>query len=178
MTPAAQRWAAAWVLALVGCTAPPTVGLAACPVLEGVVDRVVDGDTVRVFLNGDAARSTPVRLLGVDAPERCQAGGSEATRFVQNQLPAGTRVRISNACRPDRYGRLLGTLTSSTGSLNEALLDAGLVWHWTGSQPAGQPRGDAGYATRQTQAQQQRRGVFAHETAQSPSDFRRQHGPC
>ncbi|MEJ7138104.1 thermonuclease family protein [Amphibiibacter pelophylacis] len=170
-------------LARASARTPP---LAACPLRWATVDRVSDGDTIRVWLDGEPAartasgkpRSTSVRLLGLDAPETCQSGGAQATQALRGWLPPGRRIALTNACQADRYGRLLATVHLDGLSVNAALLDAGLAWHWTGSQPTGQPRGDTGFASRQARAQQQRLGVFADPLAQSPWDFRRTHGPC
>ena len=59
---------------------------------RGVVERVVDGDTVDVRLNGAVTR---VRLLNVDTPETVdpnrpvQCLGPEASAFLASTLPAG-----------------------------------------------------------------------------------------
>lgn len=79
------------------------------------VDRVVDGDTVRVFL-GDESES--VRLIGVDTPETVHPRqpveyfGREASAFTKRLLD-GERVhlvpdaRSSSELERDRYGRVL-----------------------------------------------------------------------
>jgi micrococcal nuclease len=85
---------------------PPTPGTA-------VVDRVVDGDTVRVRLAGrDGTES--VRLIGIDTPETHGPGGlrecfgKEASARAAELLPRGTTVRlVRDAEARDRYGRLL-----------------------------------------------------------------------
>lgn len=73
--------------------------------------RVVDGDTVRVRLDGT---EEAVRLIGIDTPETHGPGGlrecfgQEATRRVEALLPKGTRVRVVRDVEPrDRYRRLL-----------------------------------------------------------------------
>jgi micrococcal nuclease len=74
------------------------------------VQRVVDGDTIRVSLGG---RSEPVRYIGVDTPEsrkpdtpvQCFArrAAAENARIVR-----GERVRlVFDVERRDRFGRLL-----------------------------------------------------------------------
>lgn len=75
------------------------------------VVKVVDGDTVRVRIDG---AEESVRLIGIDTPETHGRGGlrecfgKEATRRTQALLPAGTRVRlVRDAELRDRYGRLL-----------------------------------------------------------------------
>lgn len=69
--------------------------------------RIVDGDTIRVIWHGE---NMPVRLLGIDAPERMQPGGKESTECLQ-QLLADTGVVDlefeNDTPRRDSLGRLL-----------------------------------------------------------------------
>lgn len=76
-----------------------------------VVDRVVDGDTVRLRTAGT------VRLIGVDTPEAVkprspvECYGPEASAATRRLLPAGTAVRlVYDVERRDRYGRTLAYL--------------------------------------------------------------------
>jgi micrococcal nuclease len=89
------------------------------------VERVVDGDTVRLRGIG------PVRLIGIDTPEthggRTECFGPEATRYVEGLLPRGAEVRYVVGEDPrDRYGRLLVYLYTPDGAaLNHVLVSAG-----------------------------------------------------
>jgi micrococcal nuclease len=76
------------------------------------VERVVDGDTVVIRLDG---RSVKVRLIGVDTPETVdprrpvQRFGHEASDFLR-RLVEGRTVRVEHepaGVRQDRYGREL-----------------------------------------------------------------------
>jgi micrococcal nuclease len=72
---------------------------------EASVVRVIDGDTIVV------SRDIHVRLIGVDTPETTggvQCFGPDATRYMNELLPPGTRVRlVYDVDRLDRYGRTL-----------------------------------------------------------------------
>jgi endonuclease YncB( thermonuclease family) len=77
----------------------------------GNVVKVVDGDTLKVRVDGVGIRS--VRLIGIDTPEtygRAECGGRKASRRMRELAPVGSRVVLvsdpSQADR-DRYGRLL-----------------------------------------------------------------------
>jgi micrococcal nuclease len=96
------------------------------------VERVVDGDTLRVSVDG---RSRAVRLLGIDTPEThrpatpLECGGREATARMEALAPPGTRVQLlsdPSQDRVDRYGRLLAYVRLPSGRLaEEAQLEAG-----------------------------------------------------
>ena len=80
---------------------------------EATVDRVVDGDTVRVRLAGRPDTES-VRLIGIDTPETHGPGGlrecfgQEASARLAELLPGDTEVRlVRDAEARDRYGRLL-----------------------------------------------------------------------
>jgi endonuclease YncB( thermonuclease family) len=66
------------------------------------VARVIDGDTIEV------TGGTRVRLIGVDTPEPGDCFGGDATRYANELLPAGTRVRlVYDVERLDSFGRTL-----------------------------------------------------------------------
>lgn len=84
----------------------------ALPADVGVVDDVVDGDTIDVRIGGSTER---VRLIGIDTPEVAHDDGSpaecfgpEAQEFTRSVLPPGTEVRLTrDVVGRDDYGRLL-----------------------------------------------------------------------
>jgi micrococcal nuclease len=78
---------------------------------EAVVERVVDGDTVVLQLQGG---TESVRLIGVDTPETVkpdtpvQCYGPEASAHLHELLPEGTQVRVARDEEArDHFGRLL-----------------------------------------------------------------------
>ncbi|WP_433876250.1 thermonuclease family protein [Sinomonas atrocyanea] len=118
-------------LALVGALA--ATGLAACS-SDGSVDakvvRVVDGDTFEAEYGG---QTKTVRLLNVDTPEtkhpnkivECQ--GPEATRFLQEKLPAGKSVRLRfDQEGTDKYNRVLAATFLGEELVNASIARAGL----------------------------------------------------
>ena len=87
---------------------------------RGRVVYVPDADTVDVRLDG---AQTPVRVIGVDAPEVAHDGrpaacyGDRAGAFVRSALD-GRRVRlVPGVERHDRYGRLLAAVIPVDGPL-------------------------------------------------------------
>jgi micrococcal nuclease len=99
--------------AIVGVLAATTRhdGAASLPPDVGVVEWVIDGDTVDIDIGG---REERVRLIGIDTPELHTETGApecmapEAREFSASQLPAGTEVRLErDVVGRDDYGRLL-----------------------------------------------------------------------
>ena len=105
----------------------------ATPVSSGVVEDVIDGDTVDLTIGG---RTERVRLLGVDAPESVapqvpeQCYGREASDALTELIPPGSVVEISRDVEArDRYGRLLLYLVRADDGLfvNLWLVETGLA---------------------------------------------------
>ena len=96
--------------------------------LEGVVVRVVDGDTIHVRFGEGIEK---VRYIGVNAPEIHnprlgeQPGGREAWD-VNRSLVAGRRVQLELDVRArDRYGRLLAYVWVGDTMVNAELVARG-----------------------------------------------------
>ena len=83
---------------------------AGSPPAAGVVDRVVDGDTVIVRSGGDDLR---VRLLGIDTPETVDPNrpvgcfGPQASAYTKHLLTGRTVSLVYDRELHDRYDRLL-----------------------------------------------------------------------
>jgi micrococcal nuclease len=97
--------------------------------VTATVDRVIDGDTLRVNIDGEVKT---IRLLLVDTPESVhptkpvQPFGIEASSFVKKLLPAGTKVEVEyDKSKEDKYGRLLAYIWLDDKMLNETLLEEG-----------------------------------------------------
>ena len=97
----------------------------------GVVEWVIDGDTVDVEIAGSEER---VRLLGVNTPETHtdtgvpECFGPEAFAFTRSLLPVGTEVRLArDVVGRDDYDRLLAYVFRRDDDLfvNEAIIVGG-----------------------------------------------------
>jgi len=94
------------------------------------VERVVDGDTIIVRIDGTNER---VRLIGVDAPEsvhpdaaRNTEEGKEASEYLNGLLADGIVHLEYDAAERDRYGRILAYVYDQDGNMiNAALLETG-----------------------------------------------------
>lgn len=118
-----QRTLALLLAALVAaCASAPSSD---ARTIEGRVAWVSDGDTLRVRQGRDDA---VIRLLYIDAPERDQPGGRDATRALQ-RLVRGTEVRVRTRGH-DRYGRWLGEVVRVSDRLdvNHEMVRSGHAW--------------------------------------------------
>jgi micrococcal nuclease len=95
---------------------------------EGLVLKVVDGDTIHVLVGG---RREKVRYIGVDTPEThkpdtpVQCYGPAASAF-NARLLAGRRVELrTDAETRDRYGRLLAYVYAGKTFVNAELVRRG-----------------------------------------------------
>ena len=146
-------WVAAWTL---------LAGVAVADEFAGRVVGVTDGDTLTVLRAGHAAT---VRLQGVDAPEKRQAYGDRARRFVAD-LAFDQTVSVRTTGR-DRNGRLLGEVVLPDGrSLNQELVRAGYAW-WFRKYSR-----DVRLARLEDEARQDRRGLWADDAPQAPWEYR------
>jgi micrococcal nuclease len=104
---------------------------------SAAVERVVDGDTLIVRVNGRRER---VRLVGVDTPESVkpntpvQCFAIEASNRTKALLPAGTGVRlVGDVEQRDHYKRLLAYVYRASDNLfvNLALVREGYAVPYT-----------------------------------------------
>lgn len=132
------------------------------------VTHVSDGDTVWIRREGRAPFK--LRLDGLDAPERCQAGGPQARDALVARV-LHRRVQVSTRARDD-YGRAIGSLRLDGADVGAWLVGQGWAWNARFARHPGP------YADEERRAQAARRGVFAQHDPEYPRDFRRRHGPC
>lgn len=98
------------------------------PALEGLVVKVVDGDTIHVRIGN---RVEQVRYIGINTPELHhprkgeEPGGREAG-LKNGELVAHTRVRLElDVQSRDRYGRLLAYVWVGNVMVNAELVRLG-----------------------------------------------------
>ena len=78
------------------------------------VTKIIDGDTFETN-----RRKIPVRLEGVDTPEKRQSGYQEAKRGLE-KLILGQEVIVDTVAR-DEYGRAVAQVKIDNKSVNKAM---------------------------------------------------------
>ena len=124
--------------------------------------RVADGDTITIL---DAAKiQHKIRLYGFDAPEKSQAFGQKSKQHLSS-LVFGKDIRVKYKSR-DKYGRILGTVYVDGRDSKLEMLRAGLAHHYKryDKNPA--------YAAAETEARQNRRGLWQDKNPIPPEEFR------
>lgn len=91
--------------------------------LVGRVLEVVDGDTIEI---GVQDLEFTIRLFGIDAPERDQQHGTQATSALARRLDR--RKVLVTVQDVDNYGRLVGTVFHQGENVNRALVSQGHAW--------------------------------------------------
>ena len=137
--------------------------------INGVVQRVVDGDTIKV---DDGKKIHTIRLYGIDTPEKefkgrwkTQPYALEATAFATKFIgkqPVTVVTRGSGA-----YGRTIGEVFVDGRSLNRELVRAGLAWF-----SVRYTKRDKDIGRLEARARSSRRGLWADDNPVSPYDHR------
>ncbi|MCP4156528.1 MAG: nuclease [bacterium] len=130
---------------------------------HGKIIKVTDGDTVTVVSDG---KQTKIRLYGVDAPEKNQAYGPDAKRFVDMALNNKT-VRIEPVTT-GKYGRTVAIVFGDK-CLNEELVKAGYAWVY--HEYCKRPVCDR-WLEYEKEAKEKKLGLWQDKSPTPPWDFR------
>lgn len=88
--------------------------------IVGEVIGIADGDTITVIQNRTQYK---IRLYGIDTPEKSQAFGNKAKRFLSG-LVYRKKVRVVEE-DVDRYGRIVGSVYLGSTFVNEEMVRNG-----------------------------------------------------
>lgn len=138
--------------------------------LDGIVTHVSDGDTLWVKRTAHEA-GHKIRILGIDAPEICQAFGPESRQALAS-LTLGKRVQVITD-HNDKYGRALGRILLNQQDVGLIMVAQGYAWVY--NDRAGQTEV---YQMAQQQARNRRIGLWSHPSVMRPGQFRHRFGPC
>ena len=163
----AIRLLASSIVACCMCLSAETVGarintVANTNSVSGRVISVADGDTITII--GDGNAQYKIRLNAIDAPEKSQAFGQKSKQQLANYV-FGKDVTVTWKSK-DKYGRVLGTVLVGGKDINLQMVRDGYAHHYKrfDSSPA--------YAAAETEARQNRRGLWSDPNPISPEDYR------
>lgn len=131
------------------------------------VSGVIDGDTIKVRINGTSYR---VRILGIDAPElsarECQA--QDASRRMQSLVQSRSVSLRRDPEQPDKdqYGRFVRDVVLANGRYAaQALLQDGLAREYV---PRGSYAKRDAFLAAERSAKNARRGIWSAACAPAP----------
>ncbi len=134
---------------------------------EGVVVKVLDGDSIEVKRNG---KVHTIRLYGIDTPEYKQAYSNKAKQFTK-RLVNRQKVKVVEK-DIDRYGRIVALVESRGKLVNRELVREGLAWYYSRyclAQPlCSELKG------LERKARNEGRGLWRDRNPISPVDWKRQ----
>ncbi len=132
--------------------------------IQGKVIKIKDGDTIDILFSG---KPLTVRFDHIDCPEKKQPFGNAAKQFTAGKC-FGQTVTIQNEKKYDRYKRLIGVVITPEGeNVNEALVRAGLAWHYKKHST------NSRYAELETTAKKNKVGLWADINAVPPWEWRK-----
>ena len=134
-------------------------------VFEGKVIGIKDGDTFEVLYDGQPEK---VRLAEIDCPEKSQAFGKNARQYASD-LCFGKMVTVVSSGKRDRYGRVVGLITTFDGlNVNEELIKAGLAWHYK------QYSKNENIGVLEQEAREKKIGLWADKNPKAPWEWRKE----
>jgi len=145
-------------------------GVSAETILDGRVVEVADGDTLTVL---DAQKKQhKIRLLGIDAPEKAQPFGQKSKESLSG-LAFQKQVQVRSS-KQDRYGRTVGQVFVGNMDVCLEQVKLGMAWHYKTYQREQSPEDRMLYDRAESQAREQRVGLWQDPSPIEPSAFRRQ----
>ncbi len=132
--------------------------------LSGKVIKIVDGDTYDILFDNQTTKR--IRMEGIDAPERGMAFYKVSKDYL-GELCFGQTVLI-NKTNTDRYGRVVAKTYLPNGKeLGLLMIEAGYAWHFK------KYSSDAQLANAETEARNNRMGLWIDDTPIAPWNYRR-----
>lgn len=141
-------------------------------VIDGVVTRVSDGDTIQV--TDPLGTKIKVRLYGIDAPETAK-GKLPGQPYGQESHQALSTKTLSRQVRLDvldidKYRRLVSLVWIGSRNINREMLAEGHAWAFRKYLDRDYA---ADYLSLEAQAARQGRGLWQQNSPQPPWEFRK-----
>jgi len=132
--------------------------------IVGEVIGIADGDTITVLQNRTQHR---IRLYGIDTPEKSQAFGNKAKRFISGLVfHKKVRVVVEDV---DRYKRKVGSVFVGSTFVNEEMVRNGYAWVY---RKYCKRSFCSEWLRLEEQARQNQLGLWSHKKPIPPWDFR------
>jgi len=157
----------------------PAYARAPIRVIEGIVLKVTDGDTVQ--LQDKLGSKVKVRLYGIDAPEtekvnrktgrvgkQGQPYGQEAFEALRGKV--GGKSVTAEVMDIDRYRRAVAVVRYGNRNINQEMVREGFAWAYR--RYLDRPHASE-YIGAEEQARRERRGLWRQSNPLPPWEFRK-----
>lgn len=141
---------------------------ASAEVILGRVTAITDGDTIT--LQVDSGQPRVVRITGIDAPERNQPFGQQASAHLRSLVL--NKPATVDTHKTDRFGRLVGKLTVDGADVGLAQIRAGLAWHYKAYASEQSEQDQAAYEAAELEARRAGRGLWSERAPMPPWEWR------
>lgn len=135
--------------------------------LVGKTVGISDGDTITVLVD---RREVKVRVAGIDAPEKKQAFGQRSKESL-SECAFGKSVSV-DWNKKDRYGRIIGKVTSDGVDCGLRQIEIGIAWHYKAYAKEQSSTDLAAYADAESQAMDRKIGLWSDPRPIPPWIFR------
>ena len=122
---------------------------------------VIDGDTVVIRRAGGILK---IRLAEIDAPEKAQPFGEEATQSLSDMV-LRKQVKVTSRA-VDKYGRMVANLSINGFDVNAEQVRRGMAWEYHSSKDL---------LALQEEAKNASRGLWSQSNPIPPWEWRKQH---
>jgi endonuclease YncB( thermonuclease family) len=131
---------------------------------------VADGDTLTVLIEC-AKFEMPVRLSGIDAPEKKMPFGDKSKKSLSD-LSFGKSVTVDFEKR-DKYGRLVGKVIVDGQDASLTQIKRGMAWHFKEYEYDQTAEDRAAYAAAEVAARGDMVGLWRDTAPMAPWDWRK-----
>lgn len=154
----------ALVVALLFC---PVV-ISAEIVIEGIVSKVHDGDSIHIMTSAGRIK---IRLSGIDTPEIKQAFGIEARNILRALI---LDKEASARCHKiDRYKRQVCVVYLDDRDINLFMVESGFAWHFKKYQDEQSEADRISYSVAEDVAKHKGIGLWQDKESIPPWEFRK-----
>ena len=160
-------------------TVRPAIAKDPIRIIEGIVSKVSDGDTIQ--LKDPLGTKVEIRFYGIDAPETEKSNrktgrvskpgqpyGEEAFEALKGKIDSQrAKVEVRDI---DRYRRAVSIIWLGNRNINREMVREGYAWAYR--QYLDRPHASE-YIDAEEQARKERRGLWQQANPQPPWEFRK-----
>lgn len=134
---------------------------------------IVDGNTITVLTKNRTQKQ--VRIKGIDAPEKLQEFGSEASQRLTDLILNKNVIVEYSKISPN--GEILGKVFLNGKDIGLELLQTGFAWYDGEQEELLNLNDSSDYDSAENESRRQSIGLWQNQSAQEPWEFRKNYKP-